>query len=603
MRDNNSIHPVLFLDDWPAPPNCSGGGCELADQDHIAPGMNNMRRWRIQTLLAVNPWGIPLMAFKEAYERMFRGKTFESKDHGYENISAMVYDLPDIFAVQEADDVTALMFPDYPHDRILHDARLGHDFSPQSLAMSHESSAEAEFLEADETGRLARGAVSELDSLINGQQQIARRWSSSNIVDETSASTISGSSTNKASILMDKNGSPCGSFHGKTIDPDILISYAWIHRDTDFPPDTVLAGEQYNELILPLTSAHIPGTRGVHQAIIVGVANPGSFYINVKSSDSERYENLTREIYQYFMQCGANIDQYNVPEEFLYPGFPCLVYSIEHKCWERCVVVSRSRRTNRVLVECVDLGGTITVNRIYLYLMPRKFLDLPKQALLCSLIGVRPKEDDKWSRTISCRMRFFSQPRYWHDVLLVEPKAQPVNSAINMSIPSPIGDKSASPAAVTSDSSVDSAKPASSSLLTSSDAATIDSQTSGGEQSEQTSQEQQPAQEKRKRKKRLLEKKLDFETIICDRHDDYGSLDIFLNDILVMETYGSLDTDRAEEYNSLKESFKKALATLPRPRNPFKTDNVERFWPKRSDKCDADSKAEVVKSTDDKDEA
>lgn len=434
MKGDKNTSLILFLDDWQPLPH-----------SEMASGVKETKRWRLQTLLSSNPWGIPVMAFEESYENMFSGQPFKTEDYGYENISAMVYDLPDLFAVQEPDELTALLFPKYPNDKILHDARLGHEFNQQ---------------------------LEDQDSNSNDQ---------------------------------------------------LLISHAWLDRDTDFPPDVVLAGEQYNELILPMTSANIPGTYGIHRAIIAGVANPNSFYINIESIDTNRFDELTSEIYQFFMENRNNISSYEVPEQFIYAGFPCLVFSKQSRCWERCLILSYSHRTNQVLVEYVDFGGAATVDRIYLYLMPRRFLDLPKQAIHCSLIGVRPKTEhnDKWSRNVSCRMRSFSHQRYWLDVLLVEPK-------------------------ITTDAN---------SVIT-------DRGKSKGV----------------KRERQVIQKKPDYEAIICDRHDSYGSMDMLLNDILVAETYGSLDTDRAAEYKSLKASFKGALANIARPINPFDA-KWKKFWP------------------------
>lgn len=250
--------------------------------------------------------------------------------------------------------------------------------------------------------------------------------------------------------------------------------------------------------------------------------------------------------------------------------------------------MSRSTRTNRVLVEYVDYGGTINVNKIYLYLMPRRFLDLPKQAILCSLMGLRPvKSGDKWSPSISCRMRFFSQPRYWLDVMLVEPKIGITNgngldggvSAVAAS-----GDKSAATTiaaynlATANDSACSTASAETSeSSPTAVSAPTSDIQTSGqhyGGLSARSTQDE----DKCKRKKRVLQRKLDYEAVICDRQDDHGCLDIFLDEILVMEEFASFDTSRSEEFNSLKKSFREALSVLPRPENPFlKARNM--FWP------------------------
>lgn len=446
------LKPVLFLDDWPQPPKCAN---EAADEQGGS-ALAEIQKWRIQTLLAVNTWGIPSLAFSKAYEKMF-GKELNPQDLGFATIADMICSMPDIFTIQEPDDVTAVMFPDYPQDKILHDARLGHDFS-----------------------------------------------------DSTE-------DANAALAIVHKDG----LLDYKTVDPDTLIAYAWLNRDEDFPKDAVLPGEQYPELILPMTFANLPGTRGVHQALIVGAANPGRIFINIKSEALSKINVLSAQITQFFKECGA-YGKYSVPEEFLYPGFPCLVYIPKDKCWERCVILNRLRKTKKVRVETVDYGTYHTVHITNLYLVPRQFFDIPRQGLTVSLIGIKPpKGSTRWSSRSGSRIRCFSDASYWLDFLLVEPKRE-IENENNDSLESRTGGSGL------------------------------------GEQKATTS----PCKSYLK-KNNLKDKKSDYEVFACDRHD--GELDIHLDYIMTMENLASIDENRSQEIMSLREKFVEALKTIPRP--------------------------------------
>lgn len=452
------LKPVLFLDDWPLPPKCAN---EPVDEQGSS-ALVEIQKWRIQTLLAVNTWGIPSLAFSKAYEKMF-GKELNPQDLGFATIADMICSMPEIFTIQEPDDVTAVMFPDYPQDKILHDARLGHDFS-----------------------------------------------------DSTE-------DANAALAIVGKDG----LLDYKTVDPDTLIAYAWLNRDDDFPKDAVLPGEKYHELILPMTSANIPGTRGVHQAVIVGAANPGRIYINIKSEALSKINVLSAQVTQFFKEHGA-YEKYSVPEEFVYPGFPCLVYIQKDKCWERCVILNRLQKTKKVRVETVDYGTYYTVHITNLYLLPRQFFDIPKQGLTVSLIGMKPpKGSNRWSSRSGIRIRNFSEANYWLDFLLVEPKEKIENKNENENKDEPAS-KSGEP---NSDEGKPSTSPCKSYL----------------------------------KKNNLKDKKSDYEVFACDRHDD--ELDIHLDYILTMEKLASIDENRSEEIGLLREKFVEALKTIPRIAN------------------------------------
>uniref|UniRef100_A0A6G1SLZ2 Tudor domain-containing protein 5 n=1 Tax=Aceria tosichella TaxID=561515 RepID=A0A6G1SLZ2_9ACAR len=457
LRSGSPLPIKLFLDDWPAPPRCideSDGSSSL-----------EVKKWRLQILLAVNPYGIPSLKFGEAYERMF-GRKFDLHDFGFDNLSDMINKMQDIFVVQEPDETTAILFPDYPSDKILHDARLGHNF--------------------------ARPNIDGTDSLLRPSTRV------------------------QAS--------------GTKSDFDDLIIRAWIDRDEEFPADVVLAGESYEQL-LKLSSAKIPGTIGLYQATVISAASPESIFIQLKTNDEDqaRIRGLSNEIKEYFKNSKHSIDAYNVPKEFLLPGFPCLVYSSKEKNWERCIVVGQSHGDNKVLVESIDFGGAYSVHKIFLYLIPRQFLDIPRQTLHVSVMGMKPIEPDgRWTQKVGSRLRCFSFAQYYLDVLLTEPKMQEYDVS-----PPP-----------ETDSSTSSRPPPSSETGAADIVAKVAPKT-----------------------KRRFKSKMTYEALIVDRNDK--DMDIYLDEILVLETYALRDESRAEEIGKIKEHLHEAFKGIPRPKNPF----------------------------------
>lgn len=456
----------FFLDDWPAPPKCQEGPDDSSSSLEV-------RRWRVQILLAVNPYGIPSLKFGEAFERMF-GRKFELRDYGYDNLDDMLNNMTDIFVVQQPDEITAALFPEYPHDRILHDARLGHNFAKPN---------------------------------IDGDDQLA----------PTSRLQANGTS------------SKC--------DFNDLIIKAWIDRDEEFPPDVVLAGESYEQL-WRISAASIPGTKGVYHATMVSVANPETILLKLKSNDEEqgRISGLSDEIDQYFKQTKHSIEAYSVPREFILPGFPCLSYLGKQRIWERCIVVGRFRNENKVLVESIDFGGLYSVALISLYLIPRQFLDIPRQTLQVSLLGLKSVENEEWPSKVGARMRCFSYEQYYLDVLLLEPRIKPSRlDSIDLG----------------SDSSIKN--------LTSA----VSSMTVADGTKSQGSNTPKPSSSKKKKSMNTIA----YEAIIVDRNDK--EMDLFLDEILMLETYATQADDQVEEISRIKEQLRQVLPSIPRPINPF----------------------------------
>lgn len=407
----------LFLDDWPMPP--SAYNSELEEEFDKERHIRLQRAW-MQTLLAQSPYGIPSLAFCDTYKEWF-GRELDCKAFGYNAFADLVFGMPDIFTVQEPDDITACMFPEYAGDYVLHDVRIKHNFYP---------------------------------------------------VEES-----------------------------KTDNTSSLITLAWLNRDDDFPPDAVLPGEQYMEHMLPLEPTNIPGTRGIHKAIIVGAATPNRLYINIKNQDWPETQQISAQVAHYFKNECKDWSNYMIAEEFLYPGFPCLVYLQKEQCWERCLIVERIRGTVKVRIETVDIGDYHTVERVDLFLMPRKFLDIPKQGTMVSLLGLKPNgPDDTWNKKCGPRLRDFSEKNYWLDVLLVRPRddvaLKPKKSFNNIT------------------------------------------------------------------KVKNKDKKPEHEVLICDRYDKY--LDLHLDQIMVMEGLAKIDETRAAEIEGLRQNFIQVLKTIPR---------------------------------------
>ena len=408
-----------------------------------------VEKWRLQMLLAVHPWGIPSLAYADAFKTMF-GRELRVAELGFDTLAEMVHKLKDIFAVQEPDKMTALLFPEYSRDHILHDARLGHQFPKLNF-----------------------------------------------------------------------DGSECPD---DNTDFNDLIHQAWINRDDDFPPDVVLDAEPYQQMIL-MTAANISGTRGLHQGTMVGAASPDSFYIRPMTHDLERVKKLLGEIALYFKQTSHSIDSYNVPKEFIYPGFPCLSYVAKDKAWERVLIIGPAPRGNKVLVESVDFGGVYAVNQIFLYLIPRKFFDFPRQTIHVSLFGVMQPDQvgGDWPRKVGSRMRCFSFEGYYLDFLLLEPSSNKTEL---------LGLKQSSPR-------------------------------DANAQTEILSGQSPPQRKKRIDPKRWAE----FEVIVVDRNDD--ELDIYLDEVLRMETYVKIDDRHVERMTTIKQQLAEAFKSIPRPHNPF----------------------------------
>lgn len=482
----NNAH---FLDDWPEPPKHNYPG----DNDPTL--LNEVKKWRLQILLAVNPWGIPSLAFGEAYRKMF-GKQLDVREMGYEHLSEMVSKMPDIFAVQEPEESTALLFPDYTRDRILHDARLGFDFARPNFD-------------------------SELSA---SRSSICTSFSSDSLATIASATRPTYGTTATKSY-------------------DELVRLAWMDRDEDFPSDVVLAGEPYDELLI-ISSANLPGARGLYQAKLLSAATPDSFFVQLKTSEqvARKIQELPAEIAKYFEVSKYSIDAYSVPREFMYPGFPCLVFVGKggRTSWERCVIAALSKSSSKVLVETVDFGGWYAVDPIYLYLIPRKFLDVPRQTFQISLAGLKPPVTssavrDSWPAKVGPRMRCFSYHNYWLDLLLIDSK--PKNYSLNYNSSS--ADK---------ESLLPSAKDDRQSKAIDADVAA----------------------RKAEKMRHRFRAQPRFDALVVDRNDE--DIDIFLDEILILETYAIADESRKDELQVIKNNLKEVLKKIPRPNNPFYED-------------------------------
>lgn len=454
----------------------------LEDDDHDEIyGWTELRIWRVQTILAISPWGIPLVTFGKVYEKIYNRK-FRTQEFGHAVLIDMVSERPDIFAIQEPDELTEIIFPEYPHDKILHDARYGNHFNNDRLPNSHAS---------------------------------------------------------PSATLYDRN----------ELNYDELISIAWLNRDDDFPNDVVLAGEEYCDLFLPIPEAKLPDTYGVYKAIIIGVASPHCIYINIQSPDSKKVVNLSVDVKDYFSRAKDPIDMYRVPKEFLYPGFPCLVFVDEDKSWERGIVIGQASRGDRVLVETVDYGGVRAVSGQQLYLMPKKYMEFPPQAILVSLFGLKPAHDeDKWNPRAGTRLRSFSYPEYYLDVLLMpstapEPKSRPKKQQEEKSSTSEQQTITSATSTETKglDNGLDSSEPPVSSRVN------VNSRLLNKLKNRKTPQ---------------------YDAIICDRNDDQG-FDLYLHNLMIVETYAEPDMKKYTRLKELQDGLKVAFKKVSRPINPM----------------------------------
>lgn len=446
---------ALFMEDWPAPPRCE-------DDDQMDDLMKmEMHKWRLQTLLAVQPFGVPSLALAQAYEKMFK-VPFNLRNFGCDNlIPDLANKMADIMIVQEPDETTPILFPDYPSDKIFHDARLGHDFSRPNL-------------EGDDSG----------------------------------------------------NQGPLGDWN------DIILR-AWLDKDLDFPRDAVLPGESYEELC-KISLAVVPGTRGLYRASLVSSGDPTALFIRLKTSleVSERIRGLSSEIAAYFERTELPIDAYNVPDHFITLNFPCLVYKAVEKYWNRGLIVGRSKSDRNIIyVESVDFGGVYDVNKIFLYLMPREFLSVPRTLFEVSLAGIKPARDEGWSISANARLRCWSMQDYYLDIILMDPEAQVKDVSVS-SVPS-------------------------SSLNSSSNATGT---------SESTKTDLGAVRVRQTRRKRFHKRSF-YEALVFDRNDD--DMDICLNDILVLETYAIEDPNQVEKLQQIKGHLTKIFERIKGPKNPL----------------------------------
>lgn len=305
------------------------------------------------------------------------------------------------------------------------------------------------------------------------------------------------------------------------VDYESLIAEAAINRDQEFPPDVVLAGETYREFVLPQTLSSIPNTRGVHQAVIIGAANPNMFFVHINTEYRKQINSLSFELAKYFESIKNPRDTHIVPDEFLYPGFPCAVYFRKSDSWERCIISEKPLRGNKYLVESADFGIITPVNRMDIFLLPRVFFEIPKQAIQVSLLGVTPAADNRYSAGAGARLRCFSNLDYIVDCLIVEPRKTSTQETSGDETPSAGGPLSSKARKFAAD-----------------------------------------------RGTKRFKTKAQFEAIVCDRNDPV--LDIYLDEVLNMETYTSYNPDLVETLECLREQFKQVLAAIPRPVNPLK---------------------------------
>lgn len=295
------------------------------------------------------------------------------------------------------------------------------------------------------------------------------------------------------------------------LDYDWLVGLANLNRDEPFPNDVALAGKEYEEFLLPQNLANIENTRGVYKVLLTSGTNPGHFFVNFHN-DYDRVQAMINDLANYYVNLPAVVDTHMVPDEFIYNGFPCVLYDPKTKLWERCSIMTKTK--NKVIVDMVDLGGFKEALRTNLFLMPQKFLEIPKQAVCLSLAGILPLKDEKYTANARKRLLNFSASGYKLDCLLLDhtriKETEQHNRPANGSDCPENGDK----------------------------------------------------KQETKRRLRKITKKVQFEAILCDRNDEY--FDLFLDEILVMEIHCKSDDSRKSQIETLRSEFKKALQNIPR---------------------------------------
>ncbi|XP_021350187.1 uncharacterized protein LOC110448334 isoform X2 [Mizuhopecten yessoensis] len=127
-----------------------------------------------------------------------------------------------------------------------------------------------------------------------------------------------------------------------------------------------------------------------YTAVILNVKSPGCFYILLEEQGEEDRAELVTSIKKYVSD---HTDE-NLSSEETVKGTACLAQMADG-FYGRAVITGT--RNQNVEVYLVDLGVSESVDSAVLKPLPSSMLDLPAQAIPCSLADIQPLDDTDWS--------------------------------------------------------------------------------------------------------------------------------------------------------------------------------------------------------------
>jgi hypothetical protein len=120
------------------------------------------------------------------------------------------------------------------------------------------------------------------------------------------------------------------------------------------------------------------------KVIVSHVQNPGRFYVHIIGEELKQFNDLMVKLNEYY--------SHEVVAPLANPTLnePCAVMFRDDRHWCRAVTVGV--QSNEVCVHYVDYGCREWISPDEVYPLPEAFLDLPKQAVECTLAGIFPHE-------------------------------------------------------------------------------------------------------------------------------------------------------------------------------------------------------------------
>ncbi|XP_050306722.1 maternal protein tudor-like isoform X2 [Anthonomus grandis grandis] len=149
---------------------------------------------------------------------------------------------------------------------------------------------------------------------------------------------------------------------------------SWSVSDVSTPIDTVPNTATFEQLDVVNTEALV---------VISWFHNPGHFYCQLHNSQAE-FKTLMEDIQQFYRNRKPENGVVGAPVVGLFP---------EDNVLYRAQVLE-TLGGGKYKVFYVDFGNVSTVQKIWP--MEKKFMQMPAQAICCSLTGIRPVEGDTW---------------------------------------------------------------------------------------------------------------------------------------------------------------------------------------------------------------